>query len=96
MVMRLESDGILISLRPFGDTDCVACVFMREYGLVTGMMRGAAVAKKNRPLVGQFGYAIWNARLDSQLGIFHWENTKNYSVSAMIDNKILLFISLAK
>ena len=69
--MKLDSDGILIGLRPFNERDCVARIFTREHGVMTGMLRGAVVAKKNKPLLGQVGVASWNARLDSQLGEFH-------------------------
>ena len=66
--MKLESQGILISLIPFNERDAVARVFTRDYGVLVGMLRGALGVKKNRPLVGQFGNVVWGARLDSQLG----------------------------
>ena len=75
--MKLESRGILISLRPFNERDALAHIFTHDYGIVVGMMRGAVVAKKNKPLVGQVGNMSWNARLDSQLGVFHWAVDKN-------------------
>ena len=76
-IMKLESVGILISLRPFGERDAVARIFTRDYGLMVGMLRGAAVARKNRPMVGTMGDVSWNARLDSQLGVFHWDANRN-------------------
>lgn len=81
--MKLESVGILIGLRPFNERDSVARIFTRDYGVLVGMMRGAVVAKKNKPLVGQVGVAMWNARLDSQLGMFHWEADKNLAAQIM-------------
>lgn len=87
--MKLESHGILIGMRPFGERDSVGHIFTRDYGVMTGMLKGAAVAKKNRPLVGQVGAVSWNARLDSQLGTFHWEAEKNLSAVLMIDSKLL-------
>jgi len=83
--MKLESDGILIGLRPLGERDSIALVFTREFGLMRGVMRAAQIAKKNRPLVGQVGAAAWNARLDSQLGAFHWEAEKNLAAPLMMD-----------
>ncbi len=88
--MKLESDGILIVLRPLNERDSLAHIFTREYG-----MRGAVVAKKNRPLVGQVGFAAWNARLDTQLGAFHWEPAKNIGAPLMIDAKKLSFMNAA-
>lgn len=81
--MKLESDGILIDLRPFGERDALARIFTRDYGVLCGMMRGAAVARKNRPMVGQGGAVTWNARLDSQLGAFHWESARNLAAPLM-------------
>lgn len=81
--MKLESDGILIDLRPFGERDALARIFTRDYGVLCGMMRGAIAARKNRPMVGQGGAATWNARLDSQLGAFHWESVRNLAAPLM-------------
>ena len=92
--MKLESNGILISLRPFNERDALAHIFTRDYGVVVGMMRGAVVAKKNKPLVGQMGVMSWNARLDSQLGVFHWDAEKNLAAPIMLNSdalKLILF-----
>lgn len=91
--MKLESIGILIELRPFGERDCLVRIFTKDYGVLSGMMKGASVAKKNKPLVGQFGAVSWNARLDSQLGVFHWEAEKNLSASVISDVDSLGFMN---
>lgn len=93
--MKLESVGILISLHPFNERDCLAHIFTRDYGVVVGMMRGAVVAKKNKPLVGQIGNMSWNARLDSQLGVFHWEAEKNMSASIILNPSALMAMNAA-
>lgn len=87
--MQIESDGILINLRPFNERDCVAHIFTYDNGVLVGMLRGANVAKKNKPLIGQFGNVVWNARVDSQLGVFHFESEKNLSVLLMLNNDLL-------
>lgn len=94
-IMKLESVGILISLRPFNERDAIARVFTRDFGVLVGLMRGANVAKKNRPLVGQVGTVSWNARLDSQLGMFHWEAEKNLSATIMMKPDMLLAMNSA-
>ena len=53
--MQIETNGILISLRAFSERDAVAHIFTRDNGVLVGMLRGAMCAKKNRPLVGQYG-----------------------------------------
>lgn len=93
--MRLESCGILISLRPFNERDAIARIFTRDFGVLVGMMRGALVARKNKPLVGQCGNVVWGARLDSQLGLFHWDAEKNLAAGLMLDNKKLACMNAA-
>ena len=93
--MKLESDGILIGLRPLNERDSVARIFTRENGMLSGLMRGAVVAKKNKPLVGQVGAASWNARLDSQLGAFHWEASENIGAQLMMNMRSLSFMNSA-
>ena len=92
-VMKLESTGIIISLRPFGERNAVAHMFTENHGVLTGMLRGAIVAQKNKPLVGQVGAVVWGARLDSQLGVFHFESQKNLGLSAMMDSGKLAFMN---
>lgn len=93
--MKLESVGVLISMRPIGERDSIARVFTREFGLLDGVMRAAQIAKKNRPLVGQYGVVAWNARLDSQLGTFHWEAEKNMAAPLMLSSERLAFMNSA-
>ena len=91
--MKLESPGLLISLRPFNERDAVAHIFTREHGVVAGMLRGAITAKTNKPLVGQIGNATWGARLDSALGVFHWESEKNLTAPIMINLGRIKFVN---
>ncbi len=93
--MKVETVGILIALRPFNERDCVARIFTPDNGVLVGMLRGAAVARKNRPMVGQYGSVSWGARLDSQLGVFHWEVEKNLAALIMINAKSLLAMNAA-
>lgn len=93
--MKLESNGILIGLRPLNERDCIARVFTRDFGVLVGMMRGGVVAKKNKPMVGQYGNVTWNARVDSQLGIFHWESEKNIAVRFIMKPGALAMMNAA-
>ncbi|MFQ6778010.1 MAG: recombination protein O N-terminal domain-containing protein [Alphaproteobacteria bacterium] len=62
-VMKLESQGILINLKPFGNNDCIASVFTADYGLISGLMKGALVAKKINPWLHNlemlYGMHVW-------------------------------------
>ena len=93
--MQIETEGILINMRPFSERDVVAHIFTKDNGVLVGMLRGGAVAKKNKPLVGQYGSVSWNARLDSQLGVFHWESEKNLSAPLMLDSEKLKIMNSA-
>lgn len=91
--MKIESVGILIGLRPLNERDSVAHIFTRDNGVLVGVMRGAQVAKKNKPLVGQVGQVAWNARLDSQLGVFHWEAEKNIAAGYIAKPTVLMCLN---
>ncbi len=93
--MKLESVGILIGLRPMNERDSIARVFTRDFGVLVGVMRGAIVTKKNKPLLGQVGVVSWNARLDSQLGVFHWDAEKNLSAPLIMDAELLACMNAA-
>jgi len=87
--MQIETSGILINVRAFSERDAIAHIFTRDNGVLIGLLRGGVSARKNKPLVGQYGNVSWNARLDSQLGVFHWEPEKNLSASLMLNADLL-------
>ena len=93
--MKLESVGILIGMRPMGERDSVARIFTRDFGIMCGVLRGAQVARTNRPLVGQIGAVAWNARLESQLGTFHWESARNLAAPIMMSGEKLSCMNCA-
>jgi len=93
--MKLDSVGLLLSLRPMDEKNAVGVIFSRDHGIMSGVMRGALVAVKNKPLVGQVGNVSWNARLDSSLGVFHWEAEKNLGAAVMIKPRALACMNSA-
>ena len=93
--MQIETTGILINLKPFSERDVIAHFFTRDNGVLVGMLRGGVVAKKNKPLVGQMGAIAWNARLDSQLGVFHFESEKNLSAPLLLNPDALKLMNAA-
>lgn len=93
--MQIETEGILINMYPFSERDMIAHIFTKDAGVLGGMLRGGVVAKKNKPLIGQYGVVSWNARLDSQLGVFHWEPEKNLSAPLMLNNDSLKLMNSA-
>jgi len=93
--MKLDSVGLLISLRPFDEKNAIGAIFSRDHGVMSGVLRGAVVATKNKPLVGQVGNVSWNARLDSALGVFHWEAEKNLGAAIMVKPRALACMNAA-
>ena len=93
--MQIETEGILINIKPFSEKDAIAHIFTKNNGILVGMLRGAISARKNKPLIGQFGNVAWNARLDSQLGVFHWEAQKNLVAPLMINMDLLKLVNSA-
>ena len=93
--MKLESVGILIGMRPLNERDAIAQVFTRDFGVMSGVLRGAVVAKKNKPLLGQMGAVTWNARLETQLGTFHWEPERNLSAGLLLTPNKLVAMNAA-
>lgn len=93
--MKLESVGILIGIRPFKERDIIATVFTRDFGILKGMIRAGQITKTNRPMLGNFGLVSWNARLDSSLGIFHFESDKNLITHLMRAQNLLMFANSA-
>lgn len=93
--MQIETNGILINMRAFSERDCIAHIFTHDNGVLAGMLRGAVVAKKNKPLIGQCGLVSWNARLDSQLGVFHFESEKNLAAPLMLNMDLLKIMNAA-
>lgn len=93
--MQIETTGILINLKPFSERDVIAHFFTRDNGVLVGMLWGGVVAKKNKPLVGQLGAIAWNARLDSQLGVFHFESEKNLSAPLLLNPDALKLMNAA-
>lgn len=93
--MQIETNGILINMRAFSERDAIAHIFTRDNGVLVGMLRGAVVAKKNKPLTGQYGVVSWNARLDSQLGVFHFESEKNLAAPLMLNSDLLKIMNSA-
>lgn len=93
--MKFESDGILIGVKPFGERDVIAKFFSRDCGMLCGMIKAGAKNKKNPPLVGCAGHAVWTARLDSQLGALHWEIGKNLTIKFLSNPESLSFMNSA-
>ena len=70
--MRREGEGILIGVRPHGETSCVVNIFTAEHGPIAGLMKGGR-RKKADITVGNIVQYTHTSRLATQLGTMRFE-----------------------
>jgi DNA repair protein RecO (recombination protein O) len=72
--MDWTDEGILLSLRPHGETSAIASLLTREHGRHAGLVRGGAGKAARAALqAGNRLQVTWKARLADHLGAFTWE-----------------------
>jgi DNA repair protein RecO (recombination protein O) len=82
--MHWTDEGIIISVRPHGETAAVAEIFTRAHGRHLGLVHGGR-SRKLRPVlqIGNHVDATWKARLSEQLGHISLELRRGYAAAAM-------------
>ena len=80
--MEWRDRGILLAVRPFGETDSLASFLTQGHGLAMGLIKGG-VSRKQKPFLqaGNSFDLTWKARLAEQLGFFACEPTKQLGAS---------------
>jgi len=79
--MKLESLGIIISLKKFQESKYIISCFTKDYGTVVGIIRKPSSNKGCQPLVpGNIGVVSWYAKLEGQLGSISIEVMDHISV----------------
>lgn len=88
--MEWTDDGVVLSVRPFGESGAIADLLTRQYGRHSGLVRGAK-SKTMRSLLqpGNAARAQWRGRLDEHLGTFTLEAEKAHAGFAMSDRRKL-------
>jgi DNA repair protein RecO (recombination protein O) len=72
--MDWTDEGILLSLRPHGETGAVANLLTREHGRHAGLVHGGSGKAARAALqTGNRLQVTWKARLSEHLGGFSWE-----------------------
>ncbi|KUO59924.1 MAG: DNA repair protein RecO [Alphaproteobacteria bacterium BRH_c36] len=92
--MEWIDEGIVIAVRPHGETSAIAEVFTRGHGRASGLVRGGR-SRQMRPVlqIGNHVEATWKARLSEHLGNFRLELQRGYAASAMNDAARLAALS---
>jgi len=84
--MQWSDEGVILGVRPHGETAAVLELFTRRHGRHLGLVHGGR-SRKLRPIlqVGNHVDAIWKARLADNLGHFSLELRKGFAALLMED-----------
>ncbi len=84
--MNWSDEGVILSVKPHGETACIVDILTREHGRHAGLVHGGR-GRKLRPVlqVGNHVDVAWKARLQDQLGFFTVELRTGYAAGAMQD-----------
>lgn len=84
--MNWTDEGVILSVRPHGETAAIAEILSRHHGRVLGLVHGGR-SRKLRPVLqpGNHVEATWRARLAEQLGHFAVEPRQSFAASVMDD-----------
>lgn len=78
--MQRESEGILLEVRPHGESSCICKVFTANFGLVAGLIKGGR--KKRAELTeGNIVHMSHARRLETQLGTMRVEVLHNNAIA---------------
>lgn len=88
--MEWRDEGIILSVRPHGETSAIAEAFTQEHGRVAGLVRGGR-SRRLRPVLqpGNMVAITWRARLEDHLGNFVLEPLK-LRAGLIIENALRL------
>jgi DNA repair protein RecO (recombination protein O) len=84
--MNWTDEGVVLSVRPHGETAAVVELFTRSHGRHLGLVHGGR-SRKLRPVLqmGNHVDAAWKARLADHLGHMSLEMRRGYAASVMED-----------
>jgi DNA repair protein RecO (recombination protein O) len=82
--MNWSDEGVILSVRPHGETAAVVELFTRQHGRHLGLVHGGR-SRKSRPVlqIGNHVDATWKARLSEHLGHMVLELRHGYAAPAM-------------
>lgn len=89
-MIEWEDIGILLSVRPHGETGGIASILTREHGRAAGYVYGAVSGRKRGMLeIGNVVSVHWQARGNDQLGTFTLELERSH-VADVLDDPLRL------
>ena len=86
--MQWADEGVVLSVRPHGETGAVAEVFTRAHGRYLGLVHGGR-GRTKRPILqpGNHVTAEWRARISEQLGVLTLE-LKHPFAAELLDRRL--------
>ena len=92
--MEWSDEGMILSVRPHGETSAVLELFTRHNGRHLGLVHGGR-SRKLRPIlqIGNHVEASWKARIADNLGHFALELRKSYAALVLDDAAALAALS---
>lgn len=84
--MQWTDEGLILSVRPHGETAAVVELFTRKHGRHLGFVHGGR-SRRLRPVlqIGNHVDATWKGRLAEQLGHLNLELRRGYAAEAMAE-----------
>ena len=94
MAVSWEDEGIVMSVRRFGEHDAIVSLLTASQGRHVGLAKGGSGRKLRGVLQpGNLVRANWRARLDDHLGIYTVEAVQSYAARALSDATSLAGLS---
>lgn len=92
--MQWTDEGIVLSVRPHGETAAVVDLWTRAHGRHMGLVHGGR-SRRLRPVLqpGNHVDAVWKARLADQLGSMSVEMRRAFAAETMDDSQALMALS---
>ena len=94
--MDWKDDGIILSVRKYGETSTIVSLLTKNHGRHLGLVRGGRGKRKRGVLqIGNFIEACWQARLIENLGYYKCELHEGFAAKYMRDALRLSALSSA-
>jgi DNA repair protein RecO (recombination protein O) len=92
--MEWSDEGVVLSVRPHGETAAVVDLFTRTHGRHSGLVHGGR-SRRLRPVLqmGNHVDATWKARLSDNLGHYNIELRKGFAAPLMDDAAALAAVT---
>ena len=94
MAIEWNDIGIIISSRPYGESDIIIHVLTQDHGSHYGLVKGGASRRRRAEFqIGNFISLKWKARIADNLGTYVCDLEHSFSANYLDDPLILLEIS---